>query len=83
MSDSVEILKNSTEHPLVSVVMPCYNSEQFIVETINSVTAQTYTNWELLVVDDCSSDRSVSLIEQLEAQGVPHDVAMAMASAGL
>lgn len=68
MSDSVEILKNSTEHPLVSVVMPCYNSEQFIVETINSVTAQTYTNWELLVVDDCSSDRSVSLIEQLEAQ---------------
>lgn len=48
---------------LVSVIIPNYNSEKFIVETIESVLSQTYQNWELLVVDDCSTDSSVALIE--------------------
>lgn len=43
--------------------MPNYNCEKFIDETIGSVLAQTYTNWELLIVDDCSTDNSVELIK--------------------
>lgn len=46
----------------VSIIMPNYNCEKFIEETINSVLAQTYENWELLIVDDCSTDRSAEII---------------------
>ena len=44
------------EFPLVSVIMPAYNAEMFIEEAIDSVIAQTLTDWELLVIDDCSTD---------------------------
>ena len=47
---------------LVSVIMPNYNGEKFLAETIESVLAQTYSNWELLITDDCSTDGSVALI---------------------
>lgn len=47
---------------LVSIVMPCYNGEKFIRETIESVLAQTYDKWELLVIDDGSKDNSYDLI---------------------
>ena len=43
---------------LVSIVLPVYNGEQFLAESIDSVIAQTYTNWELIIIDDCSSDSS-------------------------
>lgn len=42
--------------PLVSVIMPAYNAEKYIDEAIGSVVNQTLTNWELIVIDDCSSD---------------------------
>ena len=47
---------------MVSIVMPTYNCEAYIVEAIKSVKAQTYTNWELLVVDDCSTDATESVV---------------------
>jgi teichuronic acid biosynthesis glycosyltransferase TuaG len=43
--------------------MPCFNGADFISDSINSVKAQTYTNWELIIVDDHSSDDSVSIIK--------------------
>ena len=39
---------------LVSIIMPSYNASRFIAESINSVFLQAYSNWELLIVDDCS-----------------------------
>jgi len=47
---------------LVSIITPCYNSDRFINECICSVLEQTYTNWELLIVDDASEDSSKHLI---------------------
>lgn len=41
---------------LVSIIMPSYNTARYISETIQSVINQTYQNWELIIVDDCSTD---------------------------
>lgn len=49
---------------LVSIIMPSYNAEKFIKESINSVLAQTYQNWELLITDDVSKDNTVSIVKQ-------------------
>ncbi len=49
---------------LVSIIMPLYNCEKYIAETINSVLSQTYTNWELLIVDDFSADNSVQIVKK-------------------
>ena len=54
------------DYGLVSIIMPNYNSEKFIKATIESVIAQTYKNWELIIVDDCSTDDSLSVIEQYD-----------------
>ncbi|RYG62332.1 MAG: glycosyltransferase [Alphaproteobacteria bacterium] len=51
--------------PSVSVIMPMYNAAEVIVEAIESVIAQTYTDWELVVADDCSSDDSVALVKAM------------------
>lgn len=53
------------ELPLVSVVIPCYNHEKFIQDCIQSVIEQTYQNIELIIIDDGSSDGSVSKIEEM------------------
>lgn len=49
---------------LVSVIMPSYNTGKYIRQTIESVIAQTYTNWELIIVDDCSKDETDSIVRQ-------------------
>lgn len=49
---------------MVSVIMPCYNSAAFIGLAIESVIAQTYQDWELIIIDDGSTDESVTLIRK-------------------
>lgn len=49
--------------PLVSVIMPAYNAEKYIEEAVSSVLSQTYKNWELLILDDCSSDCTAEIAE--------------------
>ncbi len=48
---------------MVSVIMPAYNAEAFIADSIQSVLAQTYPNWELLVIDDTSSDKTKEIVK--------------------
>ena len=48
---------------LISIITPLYNGERYIEQTIKSVLAQTYENWEMVIVDDLSTDRSVELIK--------------------
>ena len=47
---------------LVSVIMPAYNSGLFISKAIDSVINQTYIDWELLIVDDCSTDNTAEIV---------------------
>ena len=54
--------------PLVSVIMPCYNMEKYISDTIASVRRQTYPHWELLIVDDASTDQTINVINMFVAQ---------------
>lgn len=51
---------------LVSIITPTYNSERYIQETIKSVQNQTYSNWEMIIVDDCSTDNTVKIIEKIQ-----------------
>ena len=53
---------------LVSVITPTYNSADFIDATIKSVLDQTYRNWEMIIVDDCSDDNTISIVSQYRAK---------------
>lgn len=57
---------NSSPH--VTIVMPLYNCELYVAEAIDSVIAQTYTNWDLIIVDDCSTDRSAEIVKEYECK---------------
>ena len=55
-------MKNS--EPLVSVIMNCLNCERYLNEAIDSVRAQTYSNWEIIFWDNASNDRSASIVKE-------------------
>lgn len=50
--------------PFISIILPVYNGSQFLAESIESCINQTYTNWELIIVNDCSTDNSLQIAEQ-------------------
>ncbi|MBI4644114.1 MAG: glycosyltransferase, partial [Deltaproteobacteria bacterium] len=50
------------EKPLISIVLPVYNGSRYLAESIDSCLAQTYENWELIIVDDCSTDSTPDII---------------------
>ena len=50
--------------PLVSIITPCYNADKYIESTIKSVLSQTYKNWEMLIVEDASTDKSLEVISE-------------------
>lgn len=54
--------------PLISVIVPVYNTEKYLDQCIQSVLAQTYTNWELLLIDDGSTDSSGAICDKYAAQ---------------
>lgn len=56
-------MKQLDNEPLVSIITPCHNGEKYLQECIESVLAQTYQNWEMLIIDDGSTDESATVIK--------------------
>ncbi len=52
------------KQPVISVITPCYNLEKYLAQTIESIQAQTLTNWEMIIIDDCSMDNSVKIAQK-------------------
>ncbi len=50
--------------PLISVIVPCYNQGKYIIECLNSVKAQTYANWECIIIDDGSGDDTKAVVQE-------------------
>ncbi len=64
--NSCQLSDNTSDfdNQLVSIIVPIYNAEKYLSETIQSVVNQTYKNWELILVDDCSEDNSYEIAQQ-------------------
>ena len=54
--------------PLISVLIPTYNVEAFVEQAISSICNQTYTNLEIIIIDDCSTDQTYPIVEELAAK---------------
>lgn len=57
-----------TQLPLVSIIIPCFNSEAYLAVAIESALNQSYENIELIIVDDCSTDRTLEIIQQYQTK---------------
>ncbi|WP_375324216.1 glycosyltransferase family 2 protein [Flagellimonas sp. GZD32] len=66
---------------LISVIIPAYNSEKFIANTIQSVIDQTYKDWQLIVVDDCSEDNTVEIVAEF-AEKDPRVICVSLSKNG-
>ena len=55
-----------TKEPLVTVLLPAYNSEAFVRESLQSILDQTFTDFELIVIDDASTDGTVALVKAFQ-----------------
>ncbi|MBA3705767.1 MAG: glycosyltransferase family 2 protein, partial [Bacteroidetes bacterium] len=53
--------------PLISVCIPTYNGERYLKECLDSILSQSYTNIEIVIVDDCSKDSTIAIIEKHKA----------------
>lgn len=70
MTDEItsELQPKSDSTPLVSIIAPCYNAEKYLHAAIASIFAQDYPNFEVIIVDDGSSDNSVAMLQALQAK---------------
>lgn len=59
---------------LISIVLPIYNGEKYMRKSIDSVLAQTYANWELLIIDDGSTDNTAIIAPGVCGEGSPHSL---------
>ena len=57
---------------LVSIIMPSWNTDKFIGESIQCVIDQTYQNWELLIVDDCSTDKTDEVVASFKDERIKY-----------
>lgn len=62
LKEKKRLINDDNLNPLVSIITPMFNSEAFISDTISSVINQSYKNWELLLIDDCSSDSTLQIV---------------------
>ena len=72
-----------TDNPSVSIIMPSYNAEQYIAESIQSVMAQTYPSWELVITDDRSSDNTANIARSFSQQDPRIDFVVAEKHSGI
>ena len=59
-------MDNKPSEPLVSVVMNCYNGEKYLQEAVSSVLSQTYQNWEIIFLDNASTDQSLNIVKSFQ-----------------
>lgn len=59
-------MDKDVKKPFISIIMPAYNAEKFVYKAISSVLSQTYINWELIVVDDGSTDTTAAIVKEFE-----------------
>lgn len=79
-------MNNQNKNPFFSIVMPTYGVEKYITEAIRSIQKQTYSEWEIIVVDDCTPDKSAEIAQRFAKQDerikiVHHDVNKGLSSA--
>lgn len=68
-------MTEETKTPLVSVIMPCYKMGRFIGEALESVGKQTYTNWEVIAVDDCGpEDGTHKIVKDFASKHLDHRI---------
>lgn len=65
---------NHPKKPLISIIIPCYNAEKYIHSCIESVSQQTYENWECLMINDGSKDKTLSILEEYSAKNNKYKV---------
>ncbi|MFI3939873.1 glycosyltransferase family 2 protein [Vagococcus fluvialis] len=61
------------KEPLVSIIMPAFNAEKNIIEAINSVQNQTYKNWELIICEDNSTDKTKEILKNIDSSNIKVD----------
>ncbi len=59
-------MKNRKKNPVVDIIIPNYNKENYLKECVNSVLRQTYNNWKLYIIDDCSTDKSLKYLKKIK-----------------
>ena len=71
----MEIKDNAITDPLVSIIIPAYHGKKYLPEALESITVQAYTRWELILVEDGSSDGTEQIIKDFAAKNTGHRVA--------